>query len=68
MPETMIIYRMKYDELAREWQRKFHALTEDELFEAKKIIALNKFSNDDIFKAKSEHVHEILKFYQIARR
>lgn len=68
MPETMLIYRMKYkDNLAKEWRMIFHALNEDELVEAKKIIALNKFSNDGIFRTKSENVHEILKFYQIAR-
>jgi len=69
MPETMIIYRMKYKEnLAKEWLTAFHALNEDEVVEAKKIIALNKFSDDDIFRIKSKNVHEVLKFYQIARR
>lgn len=67
MPETMIIYRVKYDELAKKWQKEFHALNEDELVEAKKIIALNKFSDDDIFSVASEDIREVLKFYQVTR-
>ena len=67
MPEAMIIYRMKYNDMSKKWQKAFHALNENEIVEAKKIIALNKFSNDDIFKVKSENIREVLKFYQITR-
>ena len=67
MPETMIIYRAKYDELAKKWQREFHALNEDELEATKNFIALNKFSDDDIFSVESESIREVLKFYQITR-
>lgn len=67
MPETMIIYRVKYDDLAKEWQRKFHALNEDEIEVVKKFIALNKFSDDDIFSIESESIREFLKFYQMPR-
>ena len=57
MPETMIIYRV----------REFHALNEDEIDIAKKFIALNKFSDDDICSVASENIREVLKFYQITR-
>ena len=58
---------MKYNDMSKKWQKAFHALNENEIVEAKKIIALNKFSNDDIFKVKSENIREVLKFYQITR-
>lgn len=68
MPETMIIYRMKYkDNLAKEWRMAFRALNETELTSAKEIIKLNKFKDDDIVKVESEKVREILRFYQISR-
>ena len=67
MPETMIIYRVKYDDLAKEWQREFHALNEDEIEVVKKFIALNKFSDKDIFSVESESIREFLKFYQMPR-
>ena len=68
MPETMIIYRMKYkDNLAKEWLTAFHSLNENELFMAKEIIKLNKFKDDDIGAVESERVRVVLKFYQMAR-
>ena len=45
----------------------FRSLSTAELDEAKKIIALNKFSDADIFQAESETVRRFLKFYQITR-
>lgn len=67
MPEAMIIYRVKHSEVAKKWQMAFHSLSEDELIVVKRIISLNKFSNDDIFETESENVREVLKFYQITR-
>ena len=45
----------------------FKSLSASELEEAKKIIALNKFSDADILQAESETVRQFLKFYQITR-
>ena len=67
MPEAMIIYRVKNENLSRQWQLAFHSLSEDELLDAKKIISLNKFSDDDILKSKTENVREVLRFYQFTR-
>lgn len=69
MPETMIIYRKKYEDnnLAQDWRKMFKSLSASELEEAKKIIALNKFSDADILQAESETVRQFLKFYQITR-
>ncbi len=67
MPEAMIIYRLKYENLAEEWRKSFHALNETELAEAKKIIAQNKFFDADISQAESEKVQQFLKFYQVTR-
>lgn len=67
MPEAMIIYRVKYNEIATKWKMAFHSLDEAELVVAKKIISLNRFNNDEIFKIESENIREVLKFYQITR-
>ena len=67
MPEAMIIYRNRYKELAEVWQKKFHGLQEEELFEAKEIIKLNKFGDEEILKAESKNVREVLDFYRITR-
>ena len=58
---------MKHSQVAKKWQMAFHSLSEDELIVVKRIISLNKFSNDDIFETESENVREVLKFYQITR-
>ena len=68
MPETMIVYRMKYkDNLSAEWKKCFHSLDKTELDAAKKIIALNNFADSDIFQADFENVRRFLKFYQVHR-
>ena len=68
MPETMIIYRVKYkSNLTKDWLTAFHSLNENELSEAKEFIKLNKFSNNDISEAKSTKVRDVLKFYQLTR-
>lgn len=68
MPETLIIYRLKYeDNLTRDWRKKFCSLSDAEKSEAKNFIAQNKFSDDDISCITSENIREVLKFYQIKR-
>ncbi len=66
MPEALIIYRNQYrDNRTKDWRMKFYALNPAELAEAKNIISMNKFSDEDISAAKLAAVQEILKFYQI---
>lgn len=68
MPETFIIYRMKYeDNLTEDWREKFLALDADERLAAERIIAANKFSDSDIAAASSEKIRALLRFYQIRR-
>ncbi len=68
MPETFIIYRFKYkDNLTEEWRKKFHALTENELREAKAIIEANIFTDEVIRNASSEFVREVLRYYYLER-
>ena len=67
MPETFIIYRVKYeDNLTEAWREKFLALDDAQRAEAEKIIAANKFSDEDIAAA-SENLRALLKFYQVRR-
>ena len=68
MPETLIIYRMRYeDNLTKDWRGKFLALDADERLEAERTIEQNKFSDEDISNVASANVRELLKFYQIRR-
>lgn len=68
MPETFIIYRMKYeDNLREDWREKFLALDADERLAAEQIIAANKFSDSDIAAASSEKFRALLRFYRIRR-
>ena len=68
MPETFIIYRLKYENnLTADWSKQFLALNDDEKIEAKKIIEQNKFSDDDISGVTSSKIRELLKFYQIKK-
>ena len=68
MPETFIIYRMKYeDNLTEDWREKFLALDADERLAAERIIEQNKFSDSDIAAASTEKIRALLKFYQIRR-
>ncbi|MBR3498920.1 MAG: hypothetical protein IKO05_08010 [Selenomonadaceae bacterium] len=67
MPETFIIYRMRYeDNLTETWREKFLTLDEDERAAAEKIIARNKFSDKEIGSA-PEKIRELLEFYKIRR-
>lgn len=68
MPETFIIYRLKYeDNLTEKWHEKFLSLNVDERIEAERVIEQNKFSNEDISVVTSANIRELLKFYQIRR-
>ena len=68
MPETFIIYREKYRQnLAKEWQGKFHALNATDSLEARTIIERNTFSNSEK-KSASPNVREILEYYLIEHR
>ena len=68
MPETFIIYRMKYEDnhMTESWREKFLALNVDERAEAENFIEQNKFADKDIAGASAE-VRGLLKFYQIRR-
>lgn len=52
--------------LANEWWEKFNSLTESQLDEAKAIISMNKFGDDDI-KSEDQDVIELLSYYKITR-
>lgn len=68
MPETFIIYRFKYKEnLTIDWRKKFKSLTEQQLDEAKQIIAHNRFTDADINQCSNKDVRELLQFYCIRR-
>lgn len=68
MPETFIIYRMKYeDNLTKDWREKFQALAADERIEAERFIEQNKFSDEDISDVPFANIRELLTFYQIRR-
>ncbi|MBQ6131503.1 MAG: hypothetical protein IJL12_04105 [Selenomonadaceae bacterium] len=68
MPETFIIYRMKYEDnhMTESWREKFLALNVDERAEAENFIEQNKFADKDIAGVSAE-VRGLLKFYQIRR-
>lgn len=53
-------------DLANEWRKKFHALSKAKREKAEKIIALNKFKDEDI-KTTDKQVLDVLKYYQISR-
>ena len=68
MPETFIIYRLRYeDNLTRDWREKFLSLDGDERLEAERVIKQNKFADDDISAVTSANVRELLKYYQVRR-
>ncbi|MBE8952367.1 MAG: hypothetical protein SR1Q7_04390 [Quinella sp. 1Q7] len=68
MPETLIIYRMRYeDNLAEDWREKFSALDDGERAVAEKFIAANKFTASDIANVASEKIRELLNFYRLRR-
>ena len=67
MPETFIIYREKYKHtMAEEWRRKFYALSDENLSEAKRIIEQNVFT-PEVIDGASREVREALKYYCLDR-
>ena len=69
MPETFIIYRMKYkDNLTSEWKKKFKALSPKQAEVAKRIIAANDFSDLVMNKTKSTKVLDVLQYYRMERK
>ena len=59
---------MKYkDNLTVEWREKFNALSPKQEEIAKRIIAVNDFSEETIRQTKSEKVLEVLEYYRMAR-
>ncbi len=69
MPETFIIFRMKYKEnLTTEWRVKFKALSPKQEEVAKRIIAANDFSEEALKQTKSEKVLDVLKYYRMERK
>ena len=53
-------------DLANEWWDKFNALSSEQLTIAKKIIANNKFKDDE-YKCNDLDVREVLSYYKITR-
>ena len=69
MPETFIIYRLKYEDTqTKDWHEKFFALDDDERIAAEKFIAANKFADEDISAVESEKIRAVLKFYTVRRK
>lgn len=67
MPETFIIYRMKYkDNEALKWENAFYSLSEQDLNTVKSIVAMNKFDHMN-FENYSPEVGYVLSFYTITR-
>lgn len=68
MPETFIIYRMKYKEnLTKEWKEKFTSLNPEQLQIAKNIIAANDFSDPVIKSCSVPQVVDVLNYYRVKR-
>ena len=68
MPETFIIYRMKYkDNLTCAWRDKFYSLSANQLQIAKHIILKNDFSDDVLSQTKNDKVLAVLEYYRMER-
>mgnify|MGYP006988985180 CR=1 FL=1 len=68
MPETFIIYRMKYkDNLTAEWRKRFNSLSPKQEEVAKRIISVNDFSDEALKQTKSSKVLDVLEYYRMAR-
>lgn len=67
MPESFIIYRMKFkDNLAKEWEEAFWALPKEKLDIVQKIVAENRFARFDLTEY-DEEIQNVLKYYLINR-
>ena len=67
MPESFIIYRMKFkDNLAKEWEEAFWALPKEKLDIVQKVVAENRFAGFDLTEY-DEEIQNVLKYYLINR-
>ena len=67
MPESFIIYRMKFkNNLAEEWENAFWSLPEEKLSAVKAIVSENKFTGMDLSQYDDE-IQKILRYYLINR-
>ena len=68
MPETFIIYRMKYKHtLTQEWREKFRALSEADMMTAKTIIEANDFAEAESIAGLGQDLRELLRYYTLER-
>ena len=67
MPESFIIYRMKFkNNLAKEWEKAFWSLPEDKLKIVQTIVAENRFTDIELTQY-DEDIQCVLKYYLINR-
>lgn len=68
MPETFIIYRMKFKESGwtESWWNDYCSLTDEEREIANKVIHSNKFDNINEYKS-SHKIYQVLKYYTITK-
>ena len=68
MPETLIIYRLFYEQngITEEWWRKFSALKEEDKEYVKTIIEKNNFTNINII-SHNQAILDVLSYYLIKR-
>ena len=67
MPETFIIYRFQFkDNLAKEWEDKFWALSLEKLELVQRIVAKNQFKDLDLYEY-DDDIREVLSYYNISR-
>ena len=67
MPESFIIYRMKFkDNLAKEWEEAFWALPKEKLDIVQNVVAENRFASFDLTEY-DEEIQNVLKYYLINR-
>lgn len=67
MPESFIIYRMKFKEnMAKDWENAFWNLPQEKLALVQSIVAENRFGNFDL-SSYDEDIQQVLKYYLINR-
>ncbi len=68
MPETFIIYRMKFKDAGwtDNWWKDYESLNAKEKEIANEVIHSNKFDNIDKYK-KMPNVYKVLKYYTITK-
>ena len=67
MPESFIIYRMKFKEnMAKDWESAFWSLPQEKLSVVQSIVAENKFGNFNL-SPYDDDIQQVLKYYLINR-